>query len=155
MTEQTVEVPQGFREIGFSGVFWLDAVAKAVPMWRRMVPCLLGNSDWMALRVNNDDTVTLVRKDAAAIWDVTTGAPRLAPVLPVPLDVDDWVTTPSRETSWMTGSDPRAVAHQMHRRGELRADLTRCGRRIQGQLIRASTRMPRCRICAARREARS
>lgn len=147
----SVTVPIEYHQIGYSGAFWLDAATDTPLLWRRMVPCLLGNTGWMALRVNDDNTVTVVRRDAAAILEALGGRPRAGPVLPAPLGRDDWVTTPSRETSWLTGSDPRAVAHQLHWRTDLRAELTRCGRPSRGRLIRASSRMPRCRICLSRK----
>jgi len=146
-----LEVPPEFRRIGFSGDFHLNVVADGLPLWRRMVPCLLGNSGWMALRVNNDDTVTVVRKDAAAIIEAMTGRSAGRMALPIPIDDDDWVTTVSREGLWLRNrgsATVRVVAHQLHGRNDLRAELTRCGRLLWGsRLIRAKSDMPRCRLC--------
>lgn len=79
-----VDVPPEFAAIGFGGDFWLYASTETPLLWRRLAPCLLGNTGWMVLRVNDDDSVTVVRKDAAAIWDLITGGPRTPPALTPP-----------------------------------------------------------------------
>ena len=145
-----LEVPSEFRRIGFGGDFHLNVVADGLALWRRMVPCLLGNSGWMALRVNGDDTVTVVRKDAAAIIEAMTGRSAGRMALPTPIGDDDWVTTASREGLWLCNrgsATVRVVAHLLHDRTDLRAELTRCGRPLRNRLIRAMNDMPRCQLC--------
>jgi hypothetical protein len=147
----SVEVPPEYRDVGFSGDFWLDVDTDTPLLWRRMVPCPLGNSGWMALRVNDDNTVTVVRKDAAAIIEAVTGRPLGLPVLTAPLGPEDWVSTPSRESLWLHHQNWRVVAHQLHPHADLRANLTRCGRTLRGRLIRAHHDMPRCQTCLQRK----
>lgn len=133
-----VIVPAEFRQVGFSGLFRMDVAADIPWLWRHMVPCLLGNSGWMALRVNDDDSVTVVCKDAAAIWAVLTGAPgsRAVPILVAP-GSDDWITSPSRYS----------VAHRLRRSVHGPPPCTRCGQRVRGRLAHAPRTMPRCRTC--------
>jgi hypothetical protein len=147
VTSTSVEVPPEYRDIGFSGEFWLDAATDTPLLWGRMVPCLLGNSGWMALRVNDDNTVTVVRKDNAAIWEAFTSKPgsKTVPRL-IPLGAEDWITSPPRYT----------VAHQLRQDAEGRVchDTTRCGQRVRGRIVRAPSNMPRCRGCTKRRPPR-
>jgi hypothetical protein len=73
-----VEVPQEFQEIGYSGEFWMDAVLADdvdVEEWRAKVPCLLGNTGWMALAiVEHPESLSMrcVRRDSDAIWEALT-----------------------------------------------------------------------------------
>lgn len=132
-----VEVPPEFHAAGFGGDFWLDVRADTPRLWRRLVPCLLANSGWMALRVNNDDTVTVVRQDAAAIWETFTSRPQvsLTPILPI--TVSDWVIG-VRYT----------VAHRLGRDGDGRlTDVTLCGRTVSSRITRARGDAPRCLAC--------
>ncbi len=141
------EVPPAFREAGFSGFFHLDAVAEAPRLWRRMVPCLIGNSGWMALRVNDNDSVTLVRRDVVALGDVLLRAPGsiAAPRVVMPLRVNEWIAAPRFHLAHLFRSyDPITSAF----------DATLCGKAVRGRVTRASSLMTRCRICAQRFESR-
>ena len=132
-----VKVPPAFHEAGFSGDFWLDATTDTPLLWGRMVPCLLGNSGWMALRVNDDDTVTVVRKDAAAVWEALTRAPVLIPVLTSPIAPGDWITGPRFR-----------VAHKLCHDGD--SVTTLCGKHVTGRIIHAFRDMPRHLACVRR-----
>jgi hypothetical protein len=75
----TVEVPEEFRRIGYSGMFTVEAeITDATPTlldeWTAKVPCLLPGDGWLALAVDlATRTITLVRRDSAAVVDVATG----------------------------------------------------------------------------------
>jgi hypothetical protein len=77
-----VNVPEEFRRIGYSGVFHVDAVLSIMSTdtiieWKAKVPCLLPTDGWMALSIDcAAGTVTVVRRDAAALVDIATGGPR-------------------------------------------------------------------------------
>lgn len=132
-----VEVPPEFHAAGFGGDFWLDVPAEMPRLWRRLVPCLLANSGWMALRVNNDDTVTVVRQDAAAIWELVVGRPRLTPAPTLPIADEDWVID-ARYT----------VAHRLRHGDDGRlTDITLCSRPVLGRITRARGDAPRCLAC--------
>lgn len=75
----TVEVPEAWRRIGFSGLFHQEASLKDVEdldAFEAKLPDRVPfgtNSGWLALRVNRDQdppTVTLVRQDWAAVADL-------------------------------------------------------------------------------------
>lgn len=81
-----VVVPPDWRQIGFSGAFHIDAVVAdtepaALDSLAAQLPAQVPfgtNSGWLALRLNREvdpPTVTLVRKDAAAIWELCTTRP--------------------------------------------------------------------------------
>lgn len=138
-----VDVPSELAAIGFSGDFWLDATTDTPLLWRRLAPCLLGNSGWMVLRVNDDNSVTVVRKDAAAIWDLITKAPgsMTPPALVSPVTADDWVTSPPRYR----------VAHRLRRGHDGQpTGITLCGQLVRGRIIRDPGILPRCLACQRR-----
>jgi hypothetical protein len=138
-----IDVPTQFHEAGFGGDFWLDVVTETPLLWRRLVPCLLGNSGWMALRVNADDSVTVVRKDAAAIFEAFTRAPGSVrpPTLALPIAADDWITSPPRYRA----------AHQLDRDSAGRpVSVTLCGRVVRGRIVRALSTLSHCPTCARR-----
>jgi hypothetical protein len=68
-------LPANFRAAGFSGEFQLDVTCSQPDEWRVRTPCLLGNTGWMVLRVNQDGSATLLRKDAAAVVEAFTRKP--------------------------------------------------------------------------------
>jgi hypothetical protein len=71
-----VEVPAAFTAIGYSGFFAkeasMDMSAEEVEEWRERVPCLLGNTGWLALQVVDEQTMLVVRRDCNAIVDALT-----------------------------------------------------------------------------------
>lgn len=67
-------LPSNWRAAGFSGAFQLDVPCDQPDEWRVRVPCLLGNTGWMVLRIN-DDGAPLSRKDAAAVVEAFTRRP--------------------------------------------------------------------------------
>lgn len=77
----TVEVPEEFQHLGYSGLFTVEATLEgATPTlldeWAAKVPCLLPNDGWLALAVDIPTrTVTLVRRDMAAVVDIALGPP--------------------------------------------------------------------------------
>lgn len=68
-------LPSNFRAAGFSGEFQLEVPCQQSDEWRDRTPCLLGNTGWLVLRVNDDGTATLLRKDAAAVVEAFTQRP--------------------------------------------------------------------------------
>lgn len=73
--ERTIEVPEDFASIGYSGLLHTEATlddtsTESIIRWQAKVPCLLDTPDWMALSVTDDGVVTLVRRDMAAVADV-------------------------------------------------------------------------------------
>lgn len=54
----------------------MDTMSPAeINQWRAKVPCLLGNSGWMALEVTAEPMMVVVRRDSNALWDLVTIAP--------------------------------------------------------------------------------
>lgn len=76
-----LDVPEDFRRIGYSGLFWHDAQLDdtspvSLDTWEARCPFLLDTPGWMALRVNREaGTITLVRKDWSAVGDIAVGSP--------------------------------------------------------------------------------
>jgi hypothetical protein len=73
-TEKMINVPQVFKDIGFSGLFHLEVEMNMSETEREecktKVPYLIGNSGWMALQVTDEGKMVVVRKDAGAICDL-------------------------------------------------------------------------------------
>jgi hypothetical protein len=72
-----IDVPPEFAQLGYTGLFHAEATMTMEPHeieeWRTRVPCLLGNTGWMALRVTDDGAaMVVVRRDGNAMWDLVT-----------------------------------------------------------------------------------
>jgi hypothetical protein len=81
MSDEKVEVPDTWKQIGFSGLFHTEATVAEVTdldAFEAKLPDRVPfgtNSGWLALRLNRDQdppTVTLVRQDWAAVGEAFT-----------------------------------------------------------------------------------
>jgi hypothetical protein len=73
-----VDVPEDFRQIGYSGLFhttcsFPDDTTRE--KYTAKAPYLVGNTGWMLLTVRGDGLGVLVRRDANALWDLLTMKP--------------------------------------------------------------------------------
>jgi hypothetical protein len=74
----SVEVPEAFAQIGYSGLFHLSCSFpddETRVRYAAKAPWLVGNSGWMLLRVDADGRGVLVRRDSNAVWDLLTIRP--------------------------------------------------------------------------------
>jgi len=65
--EDSVEVPEDFKRIGYSGLFWKEI--EVHPDAPNQPPCLLGNTGWMLLSRDEGKGI-IVRRDADALADI-------------------------------------------------------------------------------------
>lgn len=79
MSDDKVEVPETWKQIGFSGLFHTEASVQDVTdldAFEAKLPDRVPfgtNSGWLALRLNREQdppTVTLVRQDWAAVSEI-------------------------------------------------------------------------------------
>jgi hypothetical protein len=77
-----VEVPEEWRQLGFTGLFWRDITLSDdvdIDEFEAKLPCMIPfgtNSNRLALQVNKSQdppTVTVVWTDASAILSIATG----------------------------------------------------------------------------------
>ena len=76
----SVEVPEAFQQIGYSGVFYIEVAIppEHIEAMRAMVPILMRKTPgWLCAAVTDDDKAVLVRQDAHAILDVCLGIPEM------------------------------------------------------------------------------
>jgi hypothetical protein len=74
----SVEVPEAFAQIGYSGLFHLSCSFpddETRVRYAARAPYLIGNSGWMLLRVDAQGFGVLVRRDFGALWDLLTIRP--------------------------------------------------------------------------------
>lgn len=74
----SVEVPEAFAQIGYSGQFHIQCAFpddETRVRYAAKAPYLIGNSGWMLLEVDAQGFGVLVRRDAAAVVDLFTIRP--------------------------------------------------------------------------------
>jgi hypothetical protein len=69
----SVEVPEAFAQIGYSGLFHTTATFPdddVREQARSRAPYLVGNTGWMVLEIDARGDAVMVRRDSAAVCDL-------------------------------------------------------------------------------------
>lgn len=76
---QSVDVPEDYRRLGYSGLFYIEVPITAghEESMRTRVPRLMKARGWLCVAVTDDNKAVLVRNDNYALADLMFGRPVL------------------------------------------------------------------------------